>query len=233
LLKAMSSEEKVEMADVPLTAAVDGEDTTKEAGVNEAGAKTKKSMFHNLFVKKQKHDALINTENDQSEHDKIPKTNCPVKKWFFCQARNCQEQADSAQSQMTIGINMLDRDEKQLNEHIKLNFEDILAEPDGYHSWDWVWRGTYHTFNTLRRFIYRFLALLFAVPCAIVWAMLFALLTSINVWILTPLAIAISIPAVWLAKTWNFIIRSLLDPFFKSCGLMRAAHNESSTNQTV
>ena len=63
------------------------------------------------------------------------------------------------------------------------------------------------------------LALIIALPCAIVWGVVFALLTVLNVWVATPLARAVQVPALWLAKTWHFFVRALFDPLFRSCGL--------------
>lgn len=44
------------------------------------------------------------------------------------------------------------------------------------------------------------LALLCALPCAIIWGLVFALLTVTNVWVATPGARALTVPALWLAK---------------------------------
>jgi len=126
----------------------------------------------------------------------------------------CEHKTD-----MSIGLNMNDRDEHLINEHIKLSFEDILAEPDSAHSWDCAWRLTFRTFTHVRCIVYKILALIAAIPCAIIWGIVFALLMCVNVWVATPLARALTVPALWLAKTWNFIIRSLFDPLFRSCGL--------------
>jgi len=130
----------------------------------------------------------------------------------------CEDGHDAAAA-MSIGINMLDRDERGLNEHVKLSFEDIYGEPDTTHSWDCVWRLTYRIFTWSRCFFYRLFALLLAIPSAIVFGVLFALLTVINIFACTPFGRALTIPAIWIAKTWNFIVRSLFDPLFRSFGL--------------
>jgi len=129
------------------------------------------------------------------------------------------EDGHDAAAAMSIGINMLDRDERALNEHVKLSFEDIYGEPDTMHSWDCVWRLTYRIFTWSRCFFYRLFALLLAIPSAIVFGVLFALLTVINIFACTPFGRALTIPAIWIAKTWNFIVRSLFDPLFRSFGL--------------
>jgi hypothetical protein len=120
---------------------------------------------------------------------------------------------------MTVGINLLDRDERAINEHVKLSFEDIYGEPDTTHSWDCVWRLTFRIFSWTRCFFYRLFALLLAIPSAIIFGLLFALLTVINIFACVPIGRALTIPATWIAKTWNFVVRSLFDPCFRSCGL--------------
>ncbi|CDW52217.1 caveolin 1 [Trichuris trichiura] len=214
----MSTEEKVEMADVPLTTAVDGEKTNEQEAATQE-TKPKKNIFSNLFAKKQKHDALIDA--DESAEASKEKAKSPVRNWFACRMKKCHttEHTDSTMP-MTIGVNLLDRDEKLINEHIKLSFEDIMAEPDGYHSWDWVWKSTNKLFVGTRKVFYRLLAFIVAFPCALVWALIFALLTCLNVWLLTPLARALAIPAVCIAKVWAFLIQSIFDPIFRSCGLL-------------
>ncbi|KFD54381.1 hypothetical protein M514_04724 [Trichuris suis] len=198
----MSTEEKVEMADVPLTTAVDGEKTTEQEAATQE-TKPKKNIFSNLFAKKQKHDALIDA--DETAEASKEKAKSPVRNWFACRMKKCHttEHTDSTMP-MTIG----------------LSFEDIMAEPDGYHSWDWVWKGTNKVFVGTRKVFYRLLAFIVAFPCAVLWALIFALLTCLNVWLLTPLARALAIPAVCIAKVWAFVIQSIFDPLFRSCGLL-------------
>ncbi|KHJ42291.1 Caveolin [Trichuris suis] len=179
----MSTEEKVEMADVPLTTAVDGEKTTEQETATQE-TKPKKNIFSNLFAKKQKHDALIDAD----------------------------ETAEASKEKAKSPITYVSP--------FQLSFEDIMAEPDGYHSWDWVWKGTNKVFVGTRKVFYRLLAFIVAFPCAVLWALIFALLTCLNVWLLTPLARALAIPAVCIAKVWAFVIQSIFDPLFRSCGLL-------------
>jgi len=151
-----------------------------------------------------------------------PKT-ATLTRWFkkdgdsACNKKKCGD--SDAAATMSIGINLLDRDERGINEHVKLSFEDIYGEPDSTHSWDCVWRLTYRIFTWTRCFFYRLFALLFAIPSAIVFGVLFALLTVVNIFACVPFGRALTIPATWLAKTWNFIVRSLFDPISRSCGL--------------
>merc|ERR1711928_215904 len=43
---------------------------------------------------------------------------------------NAHRRTQSCVQSFTVGLNVLDRDEKHINDTINLNFEDVLAEPD-------------------------------------------------------------------------------------------------------
>ncbi|RWS11427.1 hypothetical protein B4U79_00113 [Dinothrombium tinctorium] len=86
----------------------------------------------------------------------------------------------------TIGLNVLDRDEKGINDHVNLTFEDIIAETDSNQSFEFFWRLTFILFNFTRFWIYRILAAIIAIPIALIWAIIFAFVNLITVWCCTP-----------------------------------------------
>lgn len=90
------------------------------------------------------------------------------------------------------------RDESSLL--FQLSFEDILAEPEGAHSLDFAWRLAFRVFGAVKSGVYKLLALIVAVPLAVLWGVLFALLTVLNVWACVPAARALAIPGTWVAK---------------------------------
>merc|ERR1712012_580155 len=52
---------------------------------------------------------------------------------------------------LTTDVNMADidlvnRDPNSINDHLKVTFEDLLAEPEGAHSMDCVWKFAYNAF---------------------------------------------------------------------------------------
>lgn len=233
--------EHVEMEQVPLKsdtdkpAGADGDDTKTEVKTHKENVITTKfkAVFSRGKSAERKEKAEMTGENDNATKpvdatDAAPVGNDAEKKckkpvWpAWLQRKKCcdvENKCDKHKCDMSIGLNMNDRDERALNEIVKLNFEDILAEPDSAHSWDCAWRLTFRTFTGVRCIVYKLLALLIALPCALIWGIVFALLTLLNVWAATPFARALQIPALWLAKAWNFVIRSLFDPIFRSCGL--------------
>jgi len=122
--------------------------------------------------------------------------------------------------EMSVGLNMLDRDEKGVASHVALSFEDVFAEPDQTQSWDCVWRLLHRIFSSTRLFIYRLLALIIVIPLALIFGVLFAIAAVLNNFIFVPCARLLVIPLTWLAKAWNFLMRSIFDPLFRSVSLL-------------
>ncbi|CAD6194673.1 unnamed protein product [Caenorhabditis auriculariae] len=143
-----------------------------------------------------------------------PKKNC----WW---SKSCpKSEAEQKAEQLSMGLNLVDRDEKGINGHVQFNFDDIFGEADSQHSWDCVWRLIFKVFTWTRLFVYRVLSLIVAIPIAIVFGILFAIVSVLNVFACVPLAKLLSIPANWIAKTWNWLVRSLVDPVASSVGLI-------------
>lgn len=218
--------------EIPLTAEVNG-----EAG--EVKVKAKTGGFLGFFTKKEKKEEGKEKEDKTEQDDKEkmegkadapeaktpkvkkePKPN-PIKSWY--KERAAKKATEEKAETISFGLDLTNRDETGLNDHVKLAFEDILAEPEGYHSWDCLWKATFRLFHGLRGFLYRLLSLVLAIPAAIVWALVFALLTALNVFCCVPGARAAAIPGFWLGKLWNFLLRSVLDPIFRSAALLCSA----------
>lgn len=99
-------------------------------------------------------------------------------------ANNCKNW--NAYNQFTVGINLLDRDERSVNEHVNLNFEDLIGEPDAAQGFDGAYRLSFGIFQFIRFWVYRILMTILSVPFALLWALVFALLSLVSVWVLTP-----------------------------------------------
>ncbi|QQP36649.1 Caveolin, partial [Caligus rogercresseyi] len=87
---------------------------------------------------------------------------------------------------LSNGLDMTDRDSKSINDEVNIAFDDVLAEPDSLHGFDCAWRLSYVTFSRVKSLTYGLLASIIAVPASIFWGLIFALLTVVHVWILTP-----------------------------------------------
>nr|CAD2190000.1 unnamed protein product [Meloidogyne enterolobii] len=124
------------------------------------------------------------------------------------------------QQQPSFQVNMVQRDDRKLHEGIDFGFEQIFGEPDAVHSINGVWRTTITVFLAVRNFIYKLFSLIFAVPLAILFGILFALISVLGVYFFVPIGRLLSIPLGWLAKVWSTVIGAILDPVCRSCGLL-------------
>ncbi|KAL8221292.1 UNVERIFIED_CONTAM: Caveolin-2 [Gekko kuhli] len=77
---------------------------------------------------------------------------------------------------------VLDRDPHGLNNHLKLGFEDVIAEPASTHSFDRVWICSHALFELSKYLIYKLLTLFLAIPLALIAGILFAVLSCLHIW---------------------------------------------------
>uniref|UniRef100_A0A7N4P6T5 Caveolin-2 n=1 Tax=Sarcophilus harrisii TaxID=9305 RepID=A0A7N4P6T5_SARHA len=75
-----------------------------------------------------------------------------------------------------------DRDPRGLNTHLKLGFEDVIAEPESAHSFDKVWICSHALFEISKYLIYKVLTVLLAIPLAFVAGIFFATLSCLHIW---------------------------------------------------
>jgi len=87
---------------------------------------------------------------------------------------------------LSAGLDMTDRDGKSINTDVCLNFDDVLAEPGSTHGLDPVWQISFVLFTQTKLWLYRIFAAVLAVPAALVWGLVFSLVTVLYVWILAP-----------------------------------------------
>ncbi|KAF7639895.1 hypothetical protein Mgra_00000816 [Meloidogyne graminicola] len=145
---------------------------------------------------------------------------CP---FSFCRPQRgvaTTDETNAGDQQPCFQLNMVQRDDRKLHEGIDLGFEQIFGEPDAVHSINGVWRTTITVFLAVRNFIYKLFSLIFAVPLAIVFGILFALFSVLGVYLFVPIGRLLSIPLGWLAKVWSSIVGAILDPICRSFGLI-------------
>jgi hypothetical protein len=126
---------------------------------------------------------------------------------------------DTCTQNFTVGLNVLDRDEKHINDHVNILFEDVIGEPDPTHGFEFVWRLTYLLFNATRFWFYRFVAAIIAIPLALLWAIIFAFINLGTVWCCTPSLRIFDIVLHYIHRIWSGLVRTFLDPFFASGAL--------------
>jgi caveolin 1 len=119
----------------------------------------------------------------------------------------------------TAGLNVIDRDDRKINRHVNLNFEDILAETDSTQGFEFIWRLTFLIFTTVRLWLYRIVAGVIAIPLALIWAVIFSFINVFVVWIFTPSLKIFDLILHHVHRVWSGLIRTFLDPVFTSGGL--------------
>ncbi|XP_010743952.3 caveolin-2 [Larimichthys crocea] len=95
----------------------------------------------------------------------------------------------------------VNRDPHGINQHLKVEVSDVLAEPATPHSIDKVWLYSVVGFERARIWTYRCLSLLLAVPFAFLCGVFLAILACLHVWFV--------VPCIQLSNTFLPCLRSL------------------------
>ena len=69
---------------------------------------------------------------------------------------------------------------------LQLDFDDVLAEPNAAQGFEWVWKLAFVVFSQTKSWFYKLFAAVVAVPAALIWAVVFALVTVVYIWIVSP-----------------------------------------------
>uniref|UniRef100_A0AAV2M790 Caveolin n=1 Tax=Knipowitschia caucasica TaxID=637954 RepID=A0AAV2M790_KNICA len=119
----------------------------------------------------------------------------------------------------TKEIDLINRDPKLINEDVvKVEFEDIIAEPDGTHSLDGVWKLSYTTFTVSKYWCYRILSAIFGIPVALLWGFLFACISFCHIWAVVPCIKSCLIESQCVGRIYSLCIQTFCDPFFEALG---------------
>ena len=74
---------------------------------------------------------------------------------------------ENMRHQKVDGLEYVDRDPTNIHRDLKVNFKDVIAEPDGVHSFSTVWGTSYKTYSVSKYWCYRLLtAVLACVDCS-------------------------------------------------------------------
>jgi len=83
-------------------------------------------------------------------------------------------------------LNLGNRDCNNVNVAIDLDFDDVLAEPAAAQGFEWVWKLAFVVFSQTKCWLYKIFSAVVAIPAALMWALVFALLTVVYIWIVSP-----------------------------------------------
>ncbi|KAG5836033.1 hypothetical protein ANANG_G00250320 [Anguilla anguilla] len=108
------------------------------------------------------------------------------------------------------------RDPYGVNQHLKVEFSDVLAEPASPHSCDRVWVYSGIGFESARIWSYRCLTLLLAVPVSLLSGCLFAWLACLHIWCVMPCVQVFHSCLPWVRTLWFSVINIFLGPLCES-----------------
>ncbi|XP_030635532.1 caveolin-2 [Chanos chanos] len=111
-----------------------------------------------------------------------------------------------------------DRDPHDINAHLKVGFEDVIAEPSSTHSFDRVWIGSHAAFELVKYVFYRLLTTLLAVPMAFVVGIVFGILSCIHIWVVMPVIQSCMMALPSAQVIWNSLTDMFVSPLFHSAG---------------
>ncbi|KAM4720668.1 caveolin-3 [Rhinophrynus dorsalis] len=124
-----------------------------------------------------------------------------------------------AKDLLTKEIDLVNRDPKGINEDVvKVEFEDVIAEPQGTHSFDGVWKASYTTFTITKYWCYRLLSALIGIPLSVIWGILFALISFCHIWAVVPCVKSYLIEIQCVGRTFSLCIHTFCDPLFEAMG---------------
>ncbi|XP_076013118.1 caveolin-2 [Genypterus blacodes] len=110
------------------------------------------------------------------------------------------------------------RDPRNINECLKVSFEDVIAEPVSVRSGDRVWIWSNALFEVSKVWIYRIVTVLLAVPVSVISGLLFAILSCFHIWMIRPCIEYLLIGTCWLQTLWSVLLDVIVRPFVTSAG---------------
>ncbi|NP_001229660.1 caveolin-1 [Ornithorhynchus anatinus] len=119
----------------------------------------------------------------------------------------------------TKEIDLVNRDPKHLNDDVvKIDFEDVIAEPEGTHSFDGIWKASFTTFTVTKYWFYRLLSALLGIPLALLWGIYFAILSFLHIWAVVPCIRSYLIEIQCISRVYSICIHTFCDPLFEAIG---------------
>uniref|UniRef100_A0A8C0U7Q4 Caveolin n=1 Tax=Cyanistes caeruleus TaxID=156563 RepID=A0A8C0U7Q4_CYACU len=107
----------------------------------------------------------------------------------------------------------------ELNHHCNsIDFEDVIAEPEGTHSFDGIWKASFTTFTVTKYWFYRLLSAIFGIPMALIWGIYFAILSFLHIWAVVPCIRSYLIEIQCISRVYSICIHTFCDPLFEAIG---------------
>lgn len=101
---------------------------------------------------------------------------------------------------------------------LQIDFEDVIAEPEGTHSFDGIWKASFTTFTVTKYWFYRLLSAIFGIPMALIWGIYFAILSFLHIWAVVPCIRSYLIEIQCISRVYSICIHTFCDPLFEAMG---------------
>merc|ERR1719336_1968806 len=133
----------------------------------------------------------------------------------------------------SAGLDVQFRDSKAINTCIDIDFNDVLAEPTSAQGFEPIWRLTYVLFSQTKLWLYRIVSALMAVPAALVWALVFALITVVHVWFVAPFLKIFDFKVAVVKRLLTGLLACTVEPVCSALGSLFSKINVSQNRKIV
>jgi len=134
---------------------------------------------------------------------------------------------------LSAGLDVTFRDGKAINTCIDLGFDDVLAEPQSAQGFEPIWRLTFVLFSQTKLWLYRIASALVAVPMALVWALVFALITVVHVWVVAPFLKIFDFKVAVVKRILTGLLACTVEPVCSALGSLFSKINVSQNRKIV
>jgi len=129
-------------------------------------------------------------------------------------------------------IDLVNRDPNNMNNYIQVEFDDVLAEPEGAHSADCIWKNSHKCFSCGMKFVYKLLTYCCGMCIALSWGCTFGEIAFANIWFFTPFMRLLTIVLHPLKKIFSIMLSTFLAPCIETYGLIFSRiHVTNSTGE--
>ena len=147
-------------------------------------------------------------------------------------SRKQRPRSDCADAQSDLGLWCLHEPGRNIPRctlfpFFQCQFEDVLAEPEGTHSIDCVWKLSYTCFNLWKNICYKLATLFYGCCIAAEWGYYFAYTSFVHIWYITPFFKWLDINCGVIKKLWGSCVSCCCEPCCMTCGLIFHQFNKN------
>jgi len=121
---------------------------------------------------------------------------------------------------LTADLNLSNRDHNNINQEINIDFSCVVGEPAAVHGLDPIWRLSSLLFSQTKLWVYRVLAALISLPLALLWGVVFSLISVVHIWAIRPVLRILDVVLDVLKKVLRGVVGATLSPVTESLGLI-------------